>query len=122
MNWVVKWATTDHKKHPARKDINWTNRTLGAKRKKRGRMEGETELKTDNLVQSTGKLARGTQKLAREAAQQYSAEVEAFMKAQSRDSSRIERCLDGMLDFCNVGVYVSGTSCKVNGLSFTSQP
>jgi hypothetical protein len=31
---------------------------------------------------------------------QYAAEVEAILKAQSRDSRRIERCLDGMLDFC----------------------
>jgi len=31
---------------------------------------------------------------------QYSAEVEAILKEQSRDSRRIERCLDGMLDFC----------------------
>ena len=54
----------------------------------------------NNLVQRIGKLARGAQKLAREAAQQYSAEVEAILKAQSRDSRRIERCLDGMLDFC----------------------
>jgi len=100
MNWVVKWVTTDHKNHPTRRGINWTNRTLGAKRKKRVQMESETELKMDNLVQSIGKLVRGTQKLAREAAQQYSAEVEAILKAQSRDSRRIERCLDGMLDFC----------------------
>jgi len=53
-----------------------------------------------NLVQSIGELAGGAQKLAHEAAQQYSAEVEAILKAQSRDSRRIERCLDGMLDFC----------------------
>jgi len=32
--------------------------------------------------------------------QQYSSEVEAILKTQSRDSRRIERCLDGMLDFC----------------------
>lgn len=54
----------------------------------------------DNLVQSIGELARGRQKLARVAAKQYSTEVEAILKAQSRDSRRIERCLDGMLDFC----------------------
>jgi hypothetical protein len=63
-------------------------------------MKTEAQSKMDNLVQSIGKLAKGTQKLAREAAQQYSAEVEAILKAQSRDSRRIERCLDGMLDFC----------------------
>ena len=63
-------------------------------------MGSETKSKLDNLVQSIGELARGVQKLAREAAQQYSAEVEAILKAQSRDSRRIERCIDGMLDFC----------------------
>jgi len=63
-------------------------------------MGSETESKMDNLVQSLGELARGVQKLACEAAQQYSVEVEAILKAQSRDSRRIERCLDGMLDFC----------------------
>jgi hypothetical protein len=40
-------------------------------------MGSETESKMDNLVQSIGELARGVQKLAREAAQQYSTEVEA---------------------------------------------
>ena len=54
----------------------------------------------DNLVHSIGELAGVAQKLACEAAQQYSAEVEAIMKAQSRDSRHIERCLDRMLDFC----------------------
>ena len=54
----------------------------------------------DNLVQSIGEIARDVQNLARDAAQQYSAEIEAILKAQSRDSRRIERCLDGMLGFC----------------------
>jgi len=44
-------------------------------------------------------LARSAQKLAREAERQYSDEVEAILKAQSRDSRRIERCLDALLDF-----------------------
>ena len=63
-------------------------------------MKSETESKMDNLVHSIGELAGVAQKLACEAAQQYSVEVEAILKAQSRDSRRIERCLDGMLDFC----------------------
>jgi hypothetical protein len=54
----------------------------------------------DELVNRIGELAKATQKLAREAANQYLAEVEAILKAQSRDSRRIERCLDGMLGFC----------------------
>ena len=54
----------------------------------------------DELVERVGKLAEGAQGLAQVAVRQYSAEVEAIMKGQSRDSRRIERCLDGMLDFC----------------------
>lgn len=54
----------------------------------------------DNLIQNIGKLARDAQKLAREAERQYSVEVEAILATQNHDSRRIERCLDGMLDFC----------------------
>jgi hypothetical protein len=54
----------------------------------------------DDLVQSIGELASDMQKLARIAVRQYSAEVEDILKAQSLDSRRIEKCLDGMLDFC----------------------
>ena len=54
----------------------------------------------DNLVRSISELAWSAQKLAQDAVWQYSAEVEAILKEQSRDSRRIERCLDGMLDFC----------------------
>lgn len=54
----------------------------------------------DNLLQRIGWLAKGTQELARKAEQKYSPEVEAILKAQIRDSRRIERCLDGLLDFC----------------------
>ena len=54
----------------------------------------------DSLVKSIGELARDAQKLARVAVRQYSVEVETILKAQNRDSRQIERCLDGMLDFC----------------------
>ena len=63
-------------------------------------MKAETESKVDNLVQRIGELAEDSQKLASQAVQQYAAEVEAILKVQSRDSQRIERCLDGILDFC----------------------
>lgn len=63
-------------------------------------MKSEAESRKDDLVKRIGELVKGAQKLARVAVQQYSAEVEAILKAQSRDSRRIERCLDGMLDFC----------------------
>lgn len=63
-------------------------------------MKSNTESLKDDLVNRIGELAKVTHELAREAAHQYSAEVEAILKAQSRDSGRIERCLDAMLDFC----------------------
>jgi hypothetical protein len=63
-------------------------------------MKNETESKKDDFVKRIGELAKVTHELARDAVHQYSAEVEAILKAQSRDSGRIERCLDGMLDFC----------------------
>jgi len=64
------------------------------------KMKSETESRKDDLVQRIGESAKEVQKLARVAVQQYSAEVETILKTQSRDSMRIERCLDGMLDFC----------------------
>ena len=66
----------------------------------RVQMKSETESKKDDLVQRIGELAEDAQKLAHQAVQQYSAEVEIILKVQSCDSQRIERCLDGMLDFC----------------------
>ena len=62
--------------------------------------KGKTESRKDDLVERIAALAKVSQELAREAMPLYSAEVEAILKAQSRDSSRIESCLDGMLDFC----------------------
>ena len=54
----------------------------------------------DNLIQQISELAKHSQKLALQAVKQYSDEVEDILKKQSRDSKRIERYLDGMLDFC----------------------
>lgn len=62
-------------------------------------MKSNTKSLKDDLVNRIGGLAMVIQELAREAAHQYSAEVEAILKVQSRDPRRIERCLDGMLDF-----------------------
>jgi hypothetical protein len=45
------------------------------------RMQNETQSRMDNLVQSMGELAGVAKKLACEAAQQYSAEVENILKA-----------------------------------------
>jgi hypothetical protein len=54
----------------------------------------------DKLDQNIGELTRRMRELAREAAPLYSVEVEAILNVRSRDSRRIERCLDGMLGFC----------------------
>ena len=63
-------------------------------------IKNKTKPEMTDLVQAIGKLARAGQQLARQAEQQYTFEVEAVMKAQSRDPQRIEHLLDGMLDFC----------------------
>jgi len=63
-------------------------------------MKSETESRKDDLVKHLSEIAGSVQKLARKADRQYAAEVEAILKEQSRDSMRIERCLDRMLDFC----------------------
>lgn len=63
-------------------------------------MKNKTESRKDDLVNRIGELAKVTHELTCEAAHQYSAEVEAILKVQSRDPRRIERCLDAMLDFC----------------------
>jgi len=45
-------------------------------------------------------LAKTRNQLSRRAEQQYTFEVEALLKAQSRNPQSIEHVLDGMLDFC----------------------
>jgi len=62
--------------------------------------KGKTESRKDDLVERIAELAKVSQELARDAVRLYSAEVEAILDAQSRDKCRIEKCLDGMLDFC----------------------
>jgi hypothetical protein len=53
-----------------------------------------------DLIQNIDELAGITRQLVRKVAQQYATEVDAILKLRSRDSRRIEKCLDGMLDFC----------------------
>jgi hypothetical protein len=53
----------------------------------------------DDLVQSIGKIARASRKLARQAEKQYAPEIEDILRTQCRDPQRIEHLLDGMLDF-----------------------
>ena len=53
-----------------------------------------------DMVQTIRKIAVTQQQLARQAEQQYSFEVESILRDQCREPQRIERLLDGMLDFC----------------------
>jgi len=57
------------------------------------------EPQMDDLVRSIGKIARATQKLARQAEKQYALEVEDILRTRCRDPRRIEHLLDGILDF-----------------------
>ncbi|MBU3966120.1 MAG: hypothetical protein KKG76_01920 [Euryarchaeota archaeon] len=52
------------------------------------------------MVQTISKLALAQQQLARQAEQLYSVEVDSIMRDKCRDPQRIERLLDGILDFC----------------------
>jgi hypothetical protein len=63
-------------------------------------MESKTKPKMDDLVRSIGELAKARNQLARQAEQQYVPEVEDVLRTQCRDPNRIERLLDGILDFC----------------------
>src|SRR3972149_1785166 len=53
----------------------------------------------EDLVKSISKIAGATKRLARKAEQEYMPEVENVLRTQCRDPQRIERLLDGLLDF-----------------------
>lgn len=55
---------------------------------------------TDTLYKNVRALVKQMQGLARQAHAEYSREVEAVIVSGSRDPQRIERLLDGILDFC----------------------
>ena len=63
-------------------------------------MKTKIEPQMDDLAQCIGQIAKDRQKLARQAEQHFTIEVGAILKDQSCDPQRIERLLDGMLDFC----------------------
>ena len=63
-------------------------------------MESKTKSQMDDLVKSIGELAKVRNQLAHQAEQQYAPEVEDVLLTQCRDPNRIERLLDGILDFC----------------------
>jgi hypothetical protein len=63
-------------------------------------MKSETKPQMDDLVKKIGELVKTRNQLARQAEQQYTFEVEALLKDQSRDPQRIEHLLNGLLDFC----------------------
>ena len=63
-------------------------------------MESKTKPQMDDLVRSISELAKARNQLAHQAEQQYVPEVEDALRTQCRDTNRIERLLDGILDFC----------------------
>jgi hypothetical protein len=63
-------------------------------------MGNKTKPQMDDLVRSIGELAKARNELAHQAGQQYVPEVEDVLRTQCRDPNRIERLLDGILDFC----------------------
>lgn len=54
----------------------------------------------NRLVRSIGAIIAGRDELARQAERQYAIEVDNILLTQSRDAHRIEKLLDGILDFC----------------------
>lgn len=64
------------------------------------RTKNKKNTQLDGLVWSIGKIVKGRNRLARQAERQYSIEVANILLTQSRDARRINRTLDGMLDFC----------------------
>ncbi|MBU4140033.1 MAG: hypothetical protein KJ729_08935 [Euryarchaeota archaeon] len=63
-------------------------------------MNGHHNQSITDMVQTISKLALAQQQLARQAEQLYSVEVDSIMRDKCRDPQRIERLLDGILDFC----------------------
>ena len=63
-------------------------------------MNSQHDQSMTDMVQTIRKIAVAQQQLARQAEQQYSFEVESILRDQCREPQRIERLLDGMLDFC----------------------
>jgi hypothetical protein len=63
-------------------------------------MGSKTKPQMDDLVRSIDELAKARNQLARQAEQQYAPAVEDVLRAQCCDTNRIERLLDGILDFC----------------------
>ena len=61
------------------------------------RKVGETEVK--RFARSIGKIIEARGGLARRAEKQYSVAVEDILLTRDRDPRRIERLLDGILDF-----------------------
>ena len=63
-------------------------------------MNSQHDQAMTDMVQTIRKIAVTQQQLVHQAEQQYSFEVESILRAQCREPQRIERLLDGMLDFC----------------------
>ena len=65
-----------------------------------GKRFKEGKSKENSIFSEVRPIALSIQRLAKQASQQYSLEVDAVIREQSRNRQRIEHLLDGMLDFC----------------------
>ncbi|MEW6076468.1 MAG: hypothetical protein AB1724_01510 [Thermodesulfobacteriota bacterium] len=64
------------------------------------RKKNTTKTKMNNPERNIISLVGEIKNLARVAARQYAVEVVSIVNEKTRDVARIERCLDGLLDFC----------------------
>jgi hypothetical protein len=58
------------------------------------------ETEYQNLLKGFTPIVASMKQIAEEAVKIYAPQVEAIIKTQSTDNQRIEKLLDGMLDFC----------------------
>ena len=65
-----------------------------------GKRFKEGKSKENSIFSEVRPIALSIQRLAKQASQQYSLEVDAVIRERSMNPERIEHLLDGMLDFC----------------------
>jgi hypothetical protein len=57
--------------------------------------------KDDSTLTSLIEMAKAAEKITLQAISLYTVEVENIIESKIKNHQTIERCLDGMLDFCN---------------------
>lgn len=66
----------------------------------KAKVKATRKTQLNRLARSIGKIIAGRDELARQAERQYAIEVGNILLTRSRDARRINRMLDGILDFC----------------------